>query len=77
MAEVVEVGYAAGILLLGRHESCATTQDASSSPFHLRPWDGDTHIHSELSLLSNPSEKPLHRPRGASPPLRGRSSQFR
>lgn len=65
-------GVAAGTPLLGRHESYATTHDASSSPFHLRLWNGDTHIHSELSLLSNLSGKSFHRPRGASPPLRGR-----
>lgn len=70
VAEVVGVGCVAGTALLGRHESYAT-HDASSSPFHLRPWDGDTHVHSELSLLSNPSGKPSHRPRGGeSSPVR-------
>lgn len=49
VAEVMGVGHAARTPLLGRYESFATTH-ASSSPFHLRPWGGGTHIHSELSL---------------------------
>lgn len=70
VAEVVGVGCAAGTALLGRRESCATPQDASSSPFHLRPWD------SELSLLSNPSGKPSHRPRGDNPVQLGECHLF-